>query len=105
MFTSIFNDVLGPIMRGPSSSHTAGSYHIGLVAQDLLKTEPQNVTIIFDSDGSYGRTYSQQGVDLLFVTDLMGWKQTDEIFLDALAIAKEQGVRLDFAITTIPQAG
>lgn len=104
MFTSVFNDVLGPIMRGPSSSHTAGSYHIGLVARDLLKTEPQNVKITFDSDGSYGSTYVQQGVDLAFVTGLMGWKQTDEIFLDALAIAKKQGVRFDFVLTTIPHA-
>lgn len=103
-FTSVFNDVLGPIMRGPSSSHTAGSYHIGLVARDLLKAEPKNVKIIFDSDGSYGSTYVQQGVDQAFVAGLMGWKQTDEIFLDALTIATKQGVCFNFELTTISQA-
>ena len=35
-FVSIFNDVLGPVMRGPSSSHTAGAYRIGTIARSLL---------------------------------------------------------------------
>ena len=43
MFCSILNDVLGPVMRGPSSSHTAGSYHIALVVRGLLGTEPQKI--------------------------------------------------------------
>ena len=41
-FISIFNDVLGPIMRGPSSSHTAGAYRIGLLIRDLLDGDPTN---------------------------------------------------------------
>lgn len=104
MFTSVFNDVLGPIMRGPSSSHTAGSYHIGLVSRQLLGTEPVKITISFDPDGSYGSTYVQQGVDQAFVTGLMGWKQTDEIFTVALSTARERGVRIDFNLVRIPQA-
>ena len=48
---SIFNDVLGPIMRGPSSSHTAGPYHIGLITRALLGEEPASVSISFDPGG------------------------------------------------------
>lgn len=104
MFVSVFNDVLGPVMRGPSSSHTAGSYHIALTARDLLGCEPRKVNICFDPSGSYGQTYIQQGVDLAFVTGLMGWKQTDEIFKKALDVARQNGVRVDFEIVRIPHA-
>ena len=104
MFTSVFNDVLGPVMRGPSSSHTAGSYHIGSVVRQLLRAEPQRVTVSFDTSGSYGSTYVQQGVDQAFVTGLMGWRQTDEIFTRALSTAKEQGVDFVFEVGTLPFA-
>ncbi len=104
MFTSIFNDVLGPIMRGPSSSHTAGSYHIGMVTRDLLGAEPKSVKISFDVNGSYANTYVQQGVDQAFITGLMGWKQTDGIFTRALKTATAQGVHIHFKVTTLKQA-
>ncbi len=104
MFCSIFNDVLGPVMRGPSSSHTAGSYHIALVVRHLLGAEPNKIKIFFDRDGSYGKTYIQQGVDQAFVTGLMGWKQTDEIFTVALHTARSQGIDIDFELTNLPQA-
>ena len=81
MFTSVLNDVLGPVMRGPSSSHTAGSYHIAVIVRQLLGAEPKKVKISFDKKGSYGSTYVQQGVDQAFATGLMGWKQTDELFI------------------------
>lgn len=104
MFTSVFNDVLGPVMRGPSSSHTAGSYHIGLMVRDLLGVEPTQIKIFFDHNGSYSQTYKQQGVDLAFVTGLMGWKQTDEIFKNALEVATKKGVEISFGVLEIPQA-
>lgn len=104
MFTSIFNDVLGPVMRGPSSSHTAGSYHIARVIRDLLGAEPSQVRVVFDRNGSYGPTYVQQGVDLAFATGLMGWRQTDAIFNSALSEAAKQGVRFVFEVTNLPQA-
>lgn len=104
MFSSILNDVLGPVMRGPSSSHTAGSYHIALVVRDLLGTDPRKIKISFDLDGSYGKTYVQQGVDQAFVTGLMGWRQTDEIFTRGLDAARSQGVEIDFEVTRLSQA-
>lgn len=104
MFCSIFNDVLGPIMRGPSSSHTAGSYHIAQVVRHLLGGEPASIKITFDPDSSYGKTYIQQGVNQAFVTGLMGWKQTDEIFTRAIDTARRQGVKITFTLTSLPQA-
>lgn len=104
MFCSVFNDVLGPIMRGPSSSHTAGSYHIGLVVRDLLGMEPKGIKITFDTDGSYSSTYVQQGVDQAFITGLMRWKQIDEIFTVALSTARKKEIDVDFIVTKIPQA-
>ena len=69
---SIFNDVLGPIMRGPSSSHTAGPYHIGLITRALLGEEPASVSISFDPGGSFGEVYRLQGSDLGFAAGVMG---------------------------------
>jgi L-serine dehydratase len=101
---SILNDVLGPIMRGPSSSHTAGSFHIGALARALLGDEPAIVTFAFDPDGSLAQVYSQQGSDLGFVAGVMGWSITDERFPQALDLAIEQGLEADFVIRQLPGA-
>ena len=104
MFVSVFNDVLGPIMRGPSSSHTAGSYHIGITVRHLLGTEPSRVKICFDQNGSYARTYVQQGVDQAFCTGLMGWKQTDKVFTRAVESAQKEGVSFEFEVRSLSGA-
>ena len=57
---SILNDVLGPVMRGPSSSHTAASYHIGRLVAALLGAPPIRARVAFDPGGSYGKVYSKQ---------------------------------------------
>jgi len=100
-FISILNDVLGPVMRGPSSSHTAGSYHIGRLARFLLGGEPAQAEFTFDPDGSYARTYRQQGVDLALTSGLLGWTITDPRFARALVIAPRQGLRTEFRVAPI----
>ncbi|GAJ05485.1 unnamed protein product, partial [marine sediment metagenome] len=55
---SIFNEVLGPVMRGPSSSHTAASYFIGRLIRDLLDDEPEIVTIAFAEGGAVDEGWS-----------------------------------------------
>ncbi|MCJ7486535.1 MAG: hypothetical protein MUQ25_10275, partial [Candidatus Aminicenantes bacterium] len=95
-FISIFNDVLGPVMRGPSSSHTAGSYHIGRLVRSLLGEDAATAAFTFDPSGSYTKTYRQQGVDLALATGLLGWPITDGRFAQALAIAPEHGLKLRF---------
>ena len=103
-FTSIFNDVLGPVMRGPSSSHTAGSYHIGRLARSLLGGTPTSAVVAFDPEGSYGRTYRQQGVDLGFAAGLLGWPITDPRFPEALRSAGDESLAVEFRTERLPWA-
>jgi len=101
-FISVFNDVMGPVMRGPSSSHTAGSYRIGCMARSLLGEVPVAAIFTFDPGGSYAQVYKQQGVDLAFVTGILGWKLTDERFFSALDEAKKQKIKIEFKVAPLP---
>ena len=101
---SILNDVLGPVMRGPSSSHTAGPFFIGTLARALLGDEPASVTFAFDSGGSFAEVYRQQGSDLGFAAGVMGWSITDERFSKALDLAAEQDIQITFAVERLPDA-
>ena len=103
-FISILNDVLGPVMRGPSSSHTAGSYHIGRLVRSLLGEEPAWAVFTFDPNGSYAATYRQQGVDLALTAGLLGWPITDKRFAKALVLAPGQGLRPRFRIAPLEGA-
>ena len=102
---SIFNDVLGPVMRGPSSSHTAASYHIGRLASELLGAKANAATFTFDPDGSYAQVYAQQGSDRAFAAGLMGWPITDDRFHQALDLAAARGIKLLFEVQPLPHAG
>jgi L-serine dehydratase len=95
---SIFNKVIGPVMRGPSSSHTAGAYHIATMARRLLGAEPAKASFTFDPDGSYGKVYMQQGADLAFAAGLMDWTITDERFPQALEAAAASGLDIAFTV-------
>jgi L-serine dehydratase len=101
---SIFNDVLGPIMRGPSSSHTAGSYHIGRLARSLFGERPQRVTFTFDPGGSYAEVYQEQNSDRAFAAAFLDWAITDVRFLEALTEAKKAGIELRFTSDPLPDA-
>ncbi|MCX6545882.1 MAG: L-serine ammonia-lyase, iron-sulfur-dependent, subunit alpha [Acidobacteria bacterium] len=95
---SILNDVLGPVMRGPSSSHTAGSYHIAKLAAALLGAVPAAVEFAFDPDGSYAQVYRQQGVDRALAVGVMGWSLTDDRYFAALDLAAAGGIEIRFAV-------
>lgn len=103
-FLSIFNDVLGPVMPGPSSSHTAGSYRLGLLARALLGSAPRRAVVMFDPRGSYARVYRAQAVDHGFAAGLMGWPLTDPRFSRATAEAGRRGFDLSFRVTPLPRA-
>jgi len=98
---SIFNEVLGPVMYGPSSSHTAASYFIGRLIRNLLDDEPESVNIAFMEGGSYAEVYSQQGSDLGFATGLMGWLITDERFFDSLEQAQVSRLSITFTVRAL----
>jgi L-serine dehydratase len=112
----ILNEVLGPVMRGPSSSHTAGSFHIGRMARDLLRDyasprddvhplgEPASVSFVFDPGGSLVEVYRQQGGDLAFTAGLLGLSITDEAFIRALDLAAERGLDVTFQTEPLPEA-
>lgn len=101
---SILNDVLGPVMRGPSSSHTAAPFFIGTIAHALLGEEPASVTFAFDPKGSFTQVYRQQGSDLGFASGLMGLPITDEGFPRALDLAAEKSIQIIFVIEPLPDA-
>ncbi len=101
---SLLNDVLGPVMRGPSSSHTAGPFFIGRAVRDILGRTPAEAAIFFDPAGSFARVYRDQRSDLGFAAGLLGLPITDPDFAAVLTVAPRQGLRLTFAAQPIPGA-
>ncbi len=95
---SIFNDVIGPVMRGPSSSHTAASIRIARMATCLLGQPVKKAVFQFDPNGSLATTYDGQGSDIGLASGFLGFDMKDERIKDALQIARERGVKLEFII-------
>jgi len=95
-FIGVFNDVIGPVMRGPSSSHTAGSFHIAATARMLLGEPPVRAELTFDRRGSYAETYHTQNADLAFAAGFLGWPLTDPRFFEALDLARTEGLKIIF---------
>ena len=75
---SIFNDVIGPVMRGPSSSHCAAALRIGRLARDLMDGDIDDVLVEFDRNGSLPTTHESQGSDMGLFGGLLGWDAADE---------------------------
>jgi L-serine dehydratase len=100
---SIFNEVIGPIMRGPSSSHTAASFHLGKLIRDLLEGDPDKIIISFAKNGSYAEVYHQQGSDLGFATGIIGEEITSEGFENALQVAEGAGIDIKFKVKEFNQ--
>jgi L-serine dehydratase len=100
MSQSIFNHVLGPVLHGPSSSHTAAAYHIAALVRSFLGEEPVEAHVAFDENGSWGQVYAQQGSDLAFTCGVLGWPIDDGRFFEALETARRQGVTVAFAVNS-----
>jgi L-serine dehydratase len=95
---SIFNHVLGPVMRGPSSSHTAGAYHIACMARSMLRDQPSGAVLAVDPHGSYAATYAPQGGDRAFAMGLMDKPLIDDSFFTALIDAAANGLDIRYAV-------
>ncbi|MCS6832705.1 MAG: L-serine ammonia-lyase, iron-sulfur-dependent subunit beta [Flammeovirgaceae bacterium] len=91
--SSIF-DMIGPVMIGPSSSHTAGVVKIGKVAIKILGAIPDEAKITFYN--SFARTYEGHGSDRAIIAGLLGFNTDDTRIKQALDIAKEQGLKYTF---------
>ncbi|WP_077211995.1 L-serine ammonia-lyase, iron-sulfur-dependent subunit beta [Bacillus dakarensis] len=87
-------DIIGPVMIGPSSSHTAGAARIGRVARTLFERQPKKVVISFY--GSFAKTYKGHGTDLAIVAGLLDFDTFDERIPNSLTIAEELGMEVIF---------
>ncbi|MDJ0622200.1 MAG: L-serine ammonia-lyase, iron-sulfur-dependent, subunit alpha [Desulfocapsaceae bacterium] len=95
---SIFNNVIGPIMRGPSSSHTAAAVRIGHLARNLLDEEPMRAEVIFDLNGSLATTYKGQGSAMGFAGGLLGKEMTDPELVQAEEICQQKHIEIIFRV-------
>lgn len=94
-------DIIGPIMIGPSSSHTAGIVRIGLMCKSILNTVPKKVTITWY--GSLATTYVGHGSDKAIIAGLLGFQTDDKNIIDSLDIAKKEGMDFCFETSKIVQ--
>ena len=101
-YPSIFNDVIGPVMIGQSSSHTAAAVRIGNVIRQLAggKAVPQ-VKFSFDSESSLATTYKSQGSDIGLLSGLLGFETYDKKIPDAYIYAEKSGINCIFEVKEI----
>lgn len=88
-------DIIGPVMVGPSSSHTAGACRMGLFARRLVAGQPEHALI--ELHGSFARTGAGHGTDRALAGGLLGLAPDDERLRDSLGLAEERGLELEFA--------
>lgn len=91
---SVF-DIIGPIMVGPSSSHTAGACRLGELARAVFGTTPRRAHILLH--GSFASTGPGHGTDLALVAGLLGMRPEDERIPRAFDVAQQAGLEVDFA--------
>ena len=96
-FQSVF-DIIGPVMIGPSSSHTAGAVRIGKIVSSIFGEEPKEVE--FQLFNSFAKTYRGHGTDLALVAGILGMDTDDPRIPDSLKIAHERGIRIVWSMNT-----
>ncbi|MEG0771866.1 L-serine ammonia-lyase, iron-sulfur-dependent subunit beta [Clostridium sp.] len=87
-------DILGPIMIGPSSSHTAGAARLAKIAATIAPNEIREVRFLLH--GSFAKTYKGHGTDRALVAGILGMDPWDEDLRDSLNIAKEKKLEFTF---------
>jgi len=92
-YQSVF-DIIGPVMIGPSSSHTAGAARIGRVARSIFGRQPKKAIITFY--GSFANTYKGHGTDVAIVGGLLNFDTYDNRIIDSLVIAKDLNIDVQF---------
>lgn len=92
-YKSVF-DIIGPVMTGPSSSHTAGACFIGKMALSIFGETPESANIyLFES---FAKTYQGHGTNIALAGGLLGMEPSDPNLHDSLLIAKERNLSLKF---------
>lgn len=87
-------DILGPIMVGPSSSHTAGAARLGKIARAVAGGDIEEVRFLLH--GSFAKTYKGHGTDRALVAGILGMEPSDLKLRDSLNIAREMNMKIDF---------
>ena len=87
-------DILGPVMIGPSSSHTAGAARLGKIAAQIAAGSFHKVEFLLY--GSFAKTYRGHGTDKALVAGVMGMDPDDEHLRDSLYIAEKKGLQVEF---------
>lgn len=87
-------DIIGPAMIGPSSSHTAGAARLGKVARTIAGYDIKSVKFLLH--GSFAKTYKGHGTDRALAAGILGMDPCDEKLRDALEIAKNSDMKLEF---------
>lgn len=95
-------DIIGPIMIGPSSSHTAGAVRLGRVAWKVLEEEAKEVVI--ELSGSFAQTYKGHGTDKALIAGILGFHSWDARIRNSLEIATEKGISYEFKKVNISGA-
>lgn len=90
---SIF-DIIGPVMIGPSSSHTAGAARLGKMARCIFGNTPKKVEMTLY--GSFAKTYKGHGTDRALLGGLLGFKEDDKRIRNAKELADEAGLDYTF---------
>ena len=90
---SVF-DILGPIMIGPSSSHTAGAQRLGKAARNIAGDDFKSVTFLLH--GSFAKTYKGHGTDKALTAGILGMDTQDENIKNSLNIAEEKDIKIEF---------
>ena len=101
MIVSIFNDIIGPAMRGPSSSHCAAALRIGRIARDLMGSEFKEVLIEFAKNSALATTHDSHGSDMGLFGGLLGLELTDEKLIFSRDLLESSGVKIDIRIVDI----
>ena len=92
---SIFNDVLGPVMRGPSSSHSAAANRIGRLMRALAGEKISTLVVRYDPNGSLVTTHKEQGSDLGLYGGILGWTPDDPRLPTYERALKDEGIEID----------
>ena len=91
-YPSIFNDVIGPVMRGPSSSHCAASLRIGRICRDIMNGHIETALIQYDPNGSLATTHKSQGSDMGLFGGFLGWDADDIVIIEVAKQMESVGI-------------
>ena len=95
---SIFNDVVGPIMRGPSSSHSAAALRIGRMCRDLMGGNLEKVEVHYDQNDALATTHESQGSDMGMKGGILGFEADDPRLLELDKHLADAGIEISFKI-------